>query len=125
MFKFSKDTENVPSDNNVTDSLTLLLDFKPLEDVEQDTPNSRQDLSESERLDTLPEIAAVVAVMEDSTSSTTWGYGNGYDTSVFTEECIRHVFEKNRPVNGGWKELLEVQSRIPSRLPCLRKALKR
>lgn len=44
---------------------------------------------------------------------------NNVDTSVFTEECIRHVFEKNRPINGGWKELLEVQSRIPSNSMCI------
>jgi len=44
---------------------------------------------------------------------------NHVDTSVFTEECIRHVFEKNRPVNGGWNELLEVQSQIPSNSMCI------
>ena len=30
-------------------------------------------------------------VMEDSTSSTTWGYGNGYDTSVFTDSVSEVV----------------------------------
>lgn len=41
------------------------------------------------------------------------------DTSVFTEECVRFEFVNHRLVSGGWKELFEVPSSIPSNSLCI------
>lgn len=41
------------------------------------------------------------------------------DTSVFTEECVRFEFVNYKPVRGGWKELFDVQSLIPSNSLCI------
>lgn len=41
------------------------------------------------------------------------------DASVFTEECVRFEFVKNKIVKGGWSDLFEVQSNIPSNSLCI------
>lgn len=41
------------------------------------------------------------------------------DTSIFTDECLRYEYVKGKAVNGGWQDLFEVQSKIPSNALCI------
>lgn len=41
------------------------------------------------------------------------------DTTMFTSECLRFEYVKNKDVKGGWQELFEVQSSVPSNALCI------